>query len=59
MLYLSLFDNDLGRQRPVRHDRGLGKLHSNLWDDVSDEGSYDSKTVDDWGVNRDMQQAYK
>jgi hypothetical protein len=39
--------------------RPFEKLRSNLWDDASDEGSYDSKTVDDWGVNRDMQQSYK
>ncbi len=48
-----------GRRRPLSYPKSSGKLQSNLWDDASDEASYDSKTVDDWGVNRDMQQSYK
>lgn len=28
-------------------------------DEVLEEMQYDSKYVDDWGVNRDMQAAYK
>ena len=36
-------------------------MQSTYWgaDDSVDELLYDSKSVDDWGVNRDMQGAYR
>ena len=36
-------------------------MQSTHWgaDDSVDELLYDSKSVDDWGVNRDMQGAYR
>ena len=36
-------------------------MHSTHWgaDDSVDELLYDSKSVDDWGVNRDMSGAYR
>jgi hypothetical protein len=45
------------RQRPSKNFGILKSSH--LWDEGTNEGTYDSKSVDDWGVNRDMQQAYK
>jgi hypothetical protein len=44
-----------------RHRQRQSALKSFHWgmDEVLEEMQYDSKSVDDWGVNRDMQAAYK
>ena len=44
-----------------RHRERQAALKSTHWgmDEVLEEMQYDSKSVDDWGVNRDMQAAYK
>jgi len=54
-----LFAPAAGRRRHLGQGRPTGKLCSNLWHEGPDESLYDSKSIDDWGVNRDMQQAYK
>ncbi|CAL8464146.1 g3681 [Coccomyxa elongata] len=53
------FSYTAGRRRHLGQGRPTGKLRSNLWHEVPDESLYDSKSIDDWGVNRDMQQSYK
>ena len=50
-----------GRTFGQRHRQRQSALKSTHWgmDEVLEEMQYDSKSVDDWGVNRDMQAAYK
>ena len=46
-----------------RHRRRRSAVKSTQWgtgmDECLDEMQYDSTSVDDWGVNRDMQKAYR
>lgn len=52
-----------GRTFGQRHRRRRSMLKSTQWgtgmDECLDEMQYDSTSVDDWGVNRDMQKAYR
>ena len=61
---LSLIKPDVlagGKMFGQRHRQRQSPLKSFHWgmDEVLEEMQYDSKSVDDWGVNRDMQAAYK
>ena len=52
-----------GRTFGQRHRRRRSAIKSTQWgtgmDECLDEMQYDSTSVDDWGVNRDMQKAYR